>query len=158
MVAPEIVTGIFALGGVLITGGLALWGYRIKTRAEVDAKLRTEHFERRLKLYSDILEMASDFYDTAGAVQPRLNDVRRFRRELALVGSPKVIAQFNAIFDHSADVLRSRGTSEAEIRRMQTETFKSLVNAIRTDLYPGQKPLDADQIRFASLKPPAPND
>jgi hypothetical protein len=86
--------GGFALGGALVSGILALRGYRLKIRHELEKQFLAKHFERLLQVYGKAFEIAPTQYQTGSRV-PSLEEVRTINKDLILVASPEVIGAFN---------------------------------------------------------------
>lgn len=146
-----LIPGVFALGGVFISGAGALIGYYLKLRHEIAREVRTEHFRRRLQIYERAYDLAAAVYQT-GSPLPELEQIREINKGLILVGSPAVLRAFNQISDTSAEKLRARGVPEPEVAQKQTMVARSLFNAIRRDLYPHQARLRQEDIRFIEAK------
>jgi hypothetical protein len=143
--------GAFALGGAVVTGGLALAGFWLKARQDLRSAFLTRHFERKLQVYEQAFDCAAAIYQTASKT-PDLEDIRRINRDLILVGSPKVLRSWSRIGDTSAEKLRRAGLDEEHIRDAQTKVAKEFFSAVREDLYPGLPRLRAEDIRFIEPK------
>jgi hypothetical protein len=154
--SDALLTGSFALAGVVVSGVLALVGYSLKTRHELRKDLQIRHFERRLELYDRVARLAAPMYQT-NSRQPTLEEVPEINKDLILLGSPEVISAFNRVVDVSADKLHHVGMTEDQVRTLQTTVARDLFNAIRVDLYPGQRPLPPESIRFIEPKKTPPN-
>ena len=145
------ITGLFTLGGVLLTGALALVGYKFRIKHELEKELLANHFEHRLKTYKKLCEFVSSVYQS-GSPESGINDVREINRNLYLIGSPDVVRAFNRIFDTSSEKLRTKGMSSDEVKKIQTTVYKDILIAVRMDLYPHQEKLDHKDIRVLEPK------
>ena len=74
--------------------------------------------------------------------------MRQINRMLLLLSSTRVVDAFNRIADTSWEKLLKLGMADPEIRAKQTDVARGIINALRCDLYPWQKPLPAESIRF----------
>ena len=140
-----------ALAGVLLTGVLAIAGYWAKARVDVGREFRLKHFELRRNAYAKAWDLAANMYEM-GSQQLGIDEIRKTNRDLILAGAPKVVRAFNGIADTSSEKLHATGLSENQILEKQTEVAKTLFIAIRQDLYPHQRKLKTEDIRFIRPK------
>lgn len=144
------ISGMLVLAGVFITGLIALIGYYIKTNQEIKKERLSRHFDHRMKVYEMAFEFASNFYQSGK--QEITKKVQQINKDLIFVASPEVYLAFHEIFDNSADKLLNRGFNDDQIKEIQTNTAKTFFIAIRKDLYPNQKELKPEEIRFIAEK------
>ena len=151
--SPGVLSGRFALAGVLLTGVLSLVAYLMKTRGDLRRYLLTKHFDRRSRAYERTIDFVTRSYES-GPGRPTADEARDLYRELLLVASPEIVDAFNRISDTSADTLRRTGLEEAAVRETQMQVYREAVNAVRGDLYPDHRPLSAEAIRIIEPKAP----
>ena len=145
--------GWSALAGVALAGVLGLIGFYIKARLDLERDVRTKHFEERLDVYRKVYDFTWSFYQT-GSAPPTVEQVREINKGLVLVGSPGVLRAFHGISEASAEKLKKAGLTEDQVRAKQAEVARTIFIAIRRDLYPHQKELRREDIRFIEPKRP----
>src|ERR1700733_9168877 len=144
---PALLTGCFALAGVIVSATFAVVGFRIKAGHDLRLSIQTRHFERRLSAYERAFDCAFAFFLTGSKV-PSVEEIRAINRELLLTASPEVVRAWNRIGEASSEKLIAACMTHEQILAAQTAVARNIAKAIRQDLFPGQRPLDDADIRF----------
>ena len=85
---------------------------------------------------------------------PSIDEFREIQRDLLFVSSPEVMAAFKEVFTTSHEKLLARGMTVQQSRDRRSDVARTLYNAMRSDLFPGQKPLPSELIGFLEPKVP----
>jgi hypothetical protein len=152
--STELLTGgFFALGGVLLTKIFDLLGNSSKAKHDLKRELRAKHFDKKLDVYRKLAVAFEPMFVTGPAI-PSIDEFREIQRDLLFVSSPEVMAAFKEVFATSHEILLARGMTVQQSRDRRSDVARTLYKAMRSDLFPDQKPLPSELIGFLEPKVP----
>jgi hypothetical protein len=150
--STELVAGGFiTLSGVFLTKIFDLLGNRSKAKHDLNRELRAKHFDKKLDVYRK-LAVAIEPMVVTSPVIPSVDEFREIYRDLLFVSSPEVMVAFREVLTTSHEKLLARGMTVQQSRDCRSDVARTLYNSMRSDLFPGQKPLPWELIGFLEPK------